>query len=170
MPQLVGLSSSQTIPAGALLRLTFGTPGWDPLNYFASHMTATWNVLPVKAHLYPSTGPSVYPGATTATIDARTQSARTASDIVAAVAGLDDNFCELQTVTLLSAVEVVNANTPAGATARDAASSAAAAKQTADSWWTKLTNGLSIGADTLKWVAIAVVLVVLLVAYHKAER
>lgn len=165
----IGFSTSQIIPANSLLRLTFAVPYYDPFGFFAGHMTALWSNLPPRAGLFPSTSANVFPGATTATIDARAHAARPGADIIAAVMQLTDNVVELRSVQLLSAADVAVANTDAGAAARDAAAKKVADEAKDDSWINKILAGLSVGASTVKWVAIAVVLVVLLLAYRKVE-
>lgn len=168
--RLVGFTASQLIPRNALVRLTFGTPGWDPLNYFASHMTSVWQDLPTRAGLFTTTYANVFPGAITATIDARTHVALPGASLIAAVVALNDNFVELLTVQLLTTAEVLVANTPEGTTARDAAAQTEAEKASQTSWSEWLKSTLASVGTTLKVLIVVVVLVLLVAAYQKIER
>lgn len=172
MTALVGFASGTTIPAGSLVRLTWVLPGLqvDPLQLFPKHLATLWGTLPQVAHLFPSNGPNVYPSAKSATFDARTQTARTGSALVADLEALNDSAVELARVELLSTAQVHESTTQQGALDRDVAAKQAAADAAANSWWQKLADGLSLGAGTLKWVAIAVALVAVLLLYAKAKK
>lgn len=170
--ETVGFSASQIIPKNSLFRLTFGIPGLqvDPLGRFPGEVAALWNVLPPKAGVFPSTPANVYPSAKSATFDARIHADRTGADVLSAISAIGSDIVTLKRAELLTPAQVAVANTDVGALARDAAAKTEAAKAAADSWWTKITTGLTLSLGSLKWVAIAVVLVVLLVAFSKVER
>lgn len=177
----VGFTPSQAIPVGSLLRLTYVLPGlqFDPLGQFPRSLSALWSALPQTANLYPANGPNVYPSALSATFDAREQGAklaggstraRTGAQIIAALEASNDNAVELAKVELLSAGQVAESNGTQGALDRDAAAKQAAADAADNSWGAKLARELASLGSGLKWALIAVVIIVLAVAYTKAER
>ena len=169
MPNFVGTTQDQILPANTAVRLTFSEANsWNYLaimgGEFAHNMSGVLTKLSPLARVIPYAGTNgIAAGDTVAVVDAMSKIERTGAQLANTISGMLPAGIELTTVQVLSKTEQQTATSTQGATDRASARVAGEAAQTAASWATSLKDGLGAGLDTLKLLGVVALIVLILI-------
>lgn len=170
MTNVIGMSRSDYVPGNATLEVTWGSPIFGIGALFSSYFSDVFNRVPPSAALFPIAASGVVPGDRTAIVPFRNNRARSASDIVASLEALDNNFVEVQSVRLLTAEQKTQSNTAAGAADRNSAVTDANKKAADDSPLGKLKSLFDQLGTAAKWAAVVTIVVVLGLVVAKFKK
>lgn len=169
--ETVGFSAGDWIDQNAALRLTLGeTFSFSPDSFFASSEQTFYQSLIGKADLIPFTYNDVTPGGGSAVFSVLNKSARIGSDILAILATMSDNFCEVKTVQLLTDAEKSVEDGPDGAAARADVLTQAKAAAASNDMWSKIADKLGVALHTLEIIAIIAVVVLVVIYLPKPKK
>jgi hypothetical protein len=167
MPVLFkNVNATEILAKGAILRVAFGVAN----SYmdaslgkgFASDFNNLWpKLFNVGGLAYPiGTNPTLK-GDTVAVVDLKLSTNTTASALLRALDGIEGFWIEVTSVEKLSGSQAVAAPSNAGAAQREAAKTEEYKQQESESLFNKMAKAANLTLTTVKWVSIAVVLVLL---------